>query len=60
MKNVLVIMGLTALLLASGAKAQDITISWQVTGKKITGCYPSVVTGVLRRHPIQTKRDRDP
>jgi hypothetical protein len=41
MKNVLVIMGLTALLLASGAKAQDITISWQVTGKKITGCYPS-------------------
>ena len=35
MKDVSVAIGLVAFLLASGAKAQDITISWQVKGKNI-------------------------
>lgn len=39
MKNVTVALGLMAALLVSGAKAEDITISWQVKGKKINAGY---------------------
>ena len=39
------LLGLVALLLASGAKADDITISWQVTGKNIgTGYLPKLAS----------------
>jgi hypothetical protein len=45
MKTVSVAMGLVAFLLASGAKAQDITISWQVKGKNIgTGYIPKLAS----------------
>jgi hypothetical protein len=37
MKNVSVTMGLVALLLAGGTKAQDITIDWLVPPKNISG-----------------------
>jgi hypothetical protein len=39
MKNAAVTMGLSALLLASGAKAQDITIAWKVTDHNISNGY---------------------
>lgn len=39
MKNVAVTMGLAALLFAGGIKAGDITISWQVSGSKISAGY---------------------
>jgi hypothetical protein len=49
MKSVSVAMGLVALLAASGAKAEDITISWQVKGKKIgTGYLNKVATDGLQ------------
>lgn len=45
MKNALVTMALLALLLASSAKAQDITVTWQVIGNKIgTGFLPKVAS----------------
>jgi hypothetical protein len=45
MKNVSVTMGLVAVLLASGVKAQDITVTWKVSGKKISvGYLPKVAS----------------
>lgn len=45
MKNISVTMGLAAVLAAGGAMAQDITISWWVTGTNIgTGYLPKVAT----------------
>jgi len=45
MKNALVKMALLALLLPGSAKAQDITVTWQVTGDKIsTGYLPKVAS----------------
>jgi len=39
MKNVTLTLGFVAVLLATGAKAEDITISWKVSGKKINSGY---------------------
>ncbi len=48
MKRISVTVTLAALLLASGVKAEDITISWQVTGKKISpGFLPKVASDGL-------------
>jgi hypothetical protein len=49
MKNYSVTMGLAALLLASGTQAQDITITWLVSGKKIaTGYLPKLASDGLQ------------
>ncbi|HLN02758.1 MAG TPA: hypothetical protein VK335_25945 [Bryobacteraceae bacterium] len=45
MKNVSVTIGLVALLLTSGIKAQDITVKWKVSDKKISvGYLPKVAS----------------
>jgi hypothetical protein len=45
MKNGLVTIALLVLLIASSTKAQDITVTWQVTGKNIsTGFLPKVAS----------------
>jgi hypothetical protein len=45
MKNVSVTIGLVALLLTSGVKAQDITVKWKVSDKKISvGYLPKVAS----------------
>jgi hypothetical protein len=53
MKNVTLTVGFVAALLASGAKAEDITISWQVNGKKInTGYLPKLASDGIQNVAI--------
>ena len=53
MKNVSVTLGLAALLLAGGTRAQDITISWKASDKKFnTGYLPKVTSDGIQNMAI--------